>query len=277
VFFGKTGVFAFDFQGKKLWQQDVGSKTHDWGSATSPVLYKDLVIVNASVESGSLVGLNKKDGTKEWTCSGTNGSWDSPVLVDVGGKKELVVRVPRSILGVDPDTGKKLWHCDGFRDGYVCPSVVAKDGVVYASGGRFEGVAAAVKAGGKGDVTDSNKLWSKRQGGPIPSPAVLGDYLYSVNDGGSASCYKAKDGDKVYTGRLKNSGTLYASITVADGKIYAVSREKGTFVLATGPKFEVLGHNTFKSDKSIFNGSLAVSDGQLFLRSDKCLYCIGKK
>ena len=277
VFFGKTGVFAFDFDGKQLWQQDVGSGTHNWGSATSPLLYKDLVIVNASVESGSLVALNKKDGTKAWTAPGTGGSWDSPVLVSVpGGKKEVVLRVRRSIVGIDPDTGKQLWHCDGFRDGYVCPSVVARDGIVYSLGGRFEGTSAAVKAGGKGDVTDS-KLWTKRLGMPVPSPALHGDYLFVVSDDGRATCVKARDGEKVYAERLKNSGRLYASITIADGKIYAVSRERGTFVLAAGPKFEVLAHNTFESDKSVFNGSPVVSDGQLFLRSDKCLYCIGKK
>jgi outer membrane protein assembly factor BamB len=278
VFFGKSGVFAFDFAGKQLWQQDVGTGTHGWGSASSPLLYKDLVIVNAGVESGSLVAFRKKDGKKEWTCPGIRQAWCSPVLVEVdGGKQELVIRVTRSILGIDPSTGKQLWHCDGFRDGYVCPTVVARGGIVYSMGGRFEGLAAAVKAGGKDDVTSTNKLWSKRLGGPIPSPTIDGDYLYSVSDNGTASCFNARDGKKIYGESLNNSGTLYASITVADGKIYAVSRDKGTFVLAAGPKFEMLAQNTFKSDRSIFNGSPAVSQGQLFLRSDKCLYCIGKK
>jgi outer membrane protein assembly factor BamB len=213
-----------------------------------------------------------------WKCPGITRAWNSPVLVDVkGGRQELVVRVPRSILGVDPATGKKLWHCDGFRDGYVCPTVVAREGIVYSLGGRFEGVAAAVKAGGKNDVTNTHLLWSKRLGGPIPSPVVYGDYLYSVSDSGSASCFNAKDGEKVYAERLQGSGTLYASITLADGKIYAVGRNNGIYVLAAGPKFEVLAHNTFESDKSVFNGSPALSNGQLFLRSDKSLYCIGKK
>src|SRR5262249_45358543 len=150
VFFGKSGVFAYDFQGKQVWHADVGNRIDKWGAATSPVLYKDLVIVNASVESGALISLHKKDGKVAWKCPGISRAWNSPVLVEVkGGRQELVVRVPRSILGVDPATGKRLWHCDGFRDGYVCPTVVAREGVVYSLGGRFEGVAAAVKAGGK--------------------------------------------------------------------------------------------------------------------------------
>jgi outer membrane protein assembly factor BamB len=278
VFFGKSGVFAFDFQGKELWQASVGTRTDNWGSATSPVLYKDLVIVNASVESGSLVALKKKDGMEEWKATGVGRTWNSPVLVDVnGGKQELVLRGTKSLLGFDPASGKKLWHCDGFNDGYVCPTVVARDGVVYSLGGRFDGTNVAVKAGGEGDVTSTHLLWSKKLGqGSISSPALYRDHLYWVADNGTAVCLNARDGEKVYSERLKNSGTLYASITIADGKIYAVSRTKGTFVLGAAPKFEQLAHNTFASDKSIFNGSPAVSDGQLFLRSDKCLYCIGK-
>jgi outer membrane protein assembly factor BamB len=276
VFFGKTGVLAFDFEGKQLWQTSVGTGRNNWGSASSPVLYKDLVIVNASVESQSLVALNKKDGKEAWKCPDIGRAWNSPVLVDVkDGKQELVIRVTKSILGIDPATGNKLWHCDGFRDGYVCPTVVARDGVVYSLGGRFQGANVAVKAGGEGDV---KTIWSTTMGGgSISSPALHGDLLYWVHDGGTAHCVKTKNGEKVYSERLKNTGTIYASLTIAGDKMYAVSRNKGTFVLAAGPEFKQLGHNTFEDDKSIFNGSPAVSKGQLFLRSDKYLYCIGKK
>lgn len=278
VFFGKSGVFAYDFAGQQVWQRDVGAGTHGWGSATSPLLYKDLVLVNASVESGTLVALNKKDGKPAWRYAGVGGSWDSPVLVNApGGRQEIVLRVPQSILGIDPATGKRLWHCEGFNDSYVCPTVVAKDGIVYSLGGRFKMITAAVKAGGDGDVTRTHKLWTKQLGGPIPSPALYKDHLYFVNDSGSANCINAEDGARVFQKQLNGSGTVYASITIADGKIYAVSRQNGAYVLAARPKAEVLAHNTFASDKSIFNGSPAVSDGRLFLRSDKYLYCIGKK
>jgi outer membrane protein assembly factor BamB len=278
VFYGKSGVFAYDFKGKQVWHADVGNRTDGWGSATSPLLYKDLVIINASVESGALIALHKKDGKQAWKCPGIGRAWNSPVLVDVdGGKQEVVVRVPRSILGIDPATGKKLWHFDGFGDSYVCPTVVAKGGIVYSLGGRFRGEAAAVKAGGKGDVTETHKVWTKSLGIPIPSPVLFRDHLYWVSDDGSANCFDAKNGEEVYSKRLEGSGTLYASITIADGKIYAVARNKGMYVLAAGPKFQLLAHNKFESDTSIFNGSPAVSNGQLFLRSDKYLYCVGKK
>jgi outer membrane protein assembly factor BamB len=279
VFHGKSGVFAYDFNGNQIWQASVGTGIDGWGSATSPVLYKDLVIVNASVESGSIVALKKKDGSEEWKADGVRRTWNSPVLVDVkDGKQELVIRATKSILGIDPATGRKLWHCDGVSDGYVCPTVVAKEGIVYSLGGRFQGMNVAVKAGGEGDVTSTNKLWSKNVGlGSISSPVLFGDLLYWVAEDGTVNCLNAKNGAKVYSERLKNTGRVYASVTLADDKIYVVSREKGTYVLAAGPKFKQLALNTFDSDKSIFNGSLAVSGGQLFLRSDKCLYCIGKK
>jgi hypothetical protein len=278
AFFGKSGVFAYDFRGNQVWHADVGSRIDGWGSATSPLLHKDLVILNASVESGALLALRKEDGKEAWRCPGINRAWNSPVLVDVGGgRHEVVVRIPTAIVGVDPASGKKLWTCGGFGDSYVCPTVVARSGVVYSLGGRFQGEAAAVRAGGKGDVTNTRKLWSKRLGGPIPSPVPSGDLLAWVTDNGSAHCVRARDGEPAFMQRLAGSGTLYASPTLADGKIYVVSRANGVFVLAAGPKYQLVAHNTFGSDRSVFNGSPAVSSGQLFLRSDKYLYCIGKK
>jgi outer membrane protein assembly factor BamB len=275
VFHGKTGVFAYDFEGKELWHADVGDKLYTWGTGTSPLLYKDFVIVNAGVESGALIALNRKTGKEEWKKAGLSGCWGSPALVDVpGGKPELVLSYPRKVRGFDPDTGKELWSCDGIQDGYLCTTVVSRDGIVYVIGGNRTKNALAVKAGGTGDVTKTNLLWTKQVGSNVPSPAVYEDYLYWVNDTGTAYCLKAKDGEQVYQERLR--GGDYASVTIADGKVYVVSKKDGTYVLAAGPKFEQIAHNSL-SDESTFNGSPAVSQGQLFLRSDKYLYCIGKK
>ncbi len=275
VFFGKSGVFAYDLDGKQLWKASVGTGTDGWGSASSPILYKKLVIVNAGVESGGLVALNKADGEQAWKAGGTRRSWGTPALVDgKDGKQELALSVPGKVLGFDPENGKELWHCEGIND-YICPSVVARDGVVYVIGGR-RATALAVRAGGRGDVTEARRLWVKNVGANVPSPVVVGDYLYWVNDSGMAHCLKAATGEKAYSERLR-SGGVYASAVAADGKLYVVSREKGTFVLAAKPKFELLAHNTLEGDKSLFNASPAVSNGQLFLRSDQYLYCVGKK
>jgi outer membrane protein assembly factor BamB len=276
VFFGKSGVFAYDPDGKQLWEASVGTGTDGWGSASSPVLYKELVIVNAGVESGALVALNKTNGEQVWKYSGIRRSWATPTLVDVkNGKPELVLSVPSKIIGLDPENGKELWHCEGIND-YICPSVVAKDGIVYAIGGRAA-TALAVRAGGRGDVTESHRLWKKSVGSNVTSPVVVGDYLYWVSDSGVAYCLRTDTGEKEYGDRVPGAGRVYASAVAAGGKLYVVSRDKGTFVLAAKPKLEVLAHNTLSDDQSIFNGSPAVSGEQLFLHSDKCLYCIGKK
>ncbi len=115
AFFGKTGVFAFDLAGKQLWQVDVGTGSHMWGSAASPVLYKDLVIVFAAVESRSLLALDKKTGKEVWRVKGINTSWASPLLVETKeGKHEVVLSLSGKIAAYDPATGKQLWHCQGI-------------------------------------------------------------------------------------------------------------------------------------------------------------------
>jgi hypothetical protein len=144
VFFGKSGVYCLDLDGKEVWNTTVGSDTHGWGSSNSPVLFEDLVIVNASVESQSLVALNKRSGEEVWRTEGIRRSWNTPVLVDVpGGQTELVVSETENVLGLDPRTGEELWRVTGF-DGYVCPSVVAHDGIVYV----VRGSSLAIRAGG---------------------------------------------------------------------------------------------------------------------------------
>src|SRR5262245_20101435 len=151
VFFGKSGVFCFDLDGKQLWHQSVGEGINGWGSANSPLLYRDLVIVNASVESGALVALDKKTGKEIWRAGGISSSWNTPVLVPLPDEKiELVVSVQDRLVGLDPATGKELWHAEGIHR-YVCPSVVFHDGVVYAIGGGHTSL--AVRVGGRGDVT----------------------------------------------------------------------------------------------------------------------------
>jgi len=277
IFLGKSGVLAFDLEGKQLWQSSVGTRTHGWGSGTSPVVAKDLVIVNASVESGSLVALNKSDGKEVWSAKGMTSSWNTPVLIDVAGQQEVVVSVLGRLRAFNPQTGKELWSCHGVDD-YVCPSVIGHDGIVYAIGGRSN-TAVAVRAGGTGDVTDTHTLWRQNRGSNVSSPVYHDGHLYWASEGkGTVYCLDAAKGTIVYEERLKPTPELvYASPVVADGKLFYVSRSKGTFVVAAKPQFQLLAHNTLKSDPSIFNASPVISNGQLLLRSDRCLYCIGKK
>lgn len=270
VFFGKSGVFRFTLDGKQVWNADVGTRTHGWGCGTSPVLYKDLVIVNASVESGSLYGINKKDGSIAWKSSGMRSSWNTPHLVDVDNRQELVVSVQGKILAYDPGTGESLWSCRGVQD-YVCPSIVSSNGVVYAIGGR-NSKCFAVRAGGKGEVSDTHLLWEAKAGSNVASPVVHDGHLYWVSDRNRvAYCLDLKDGSIVYSERFK--GQPYASAVFGDGKIYIVTRFDGIFVLAAKPEFEILAHNKL-TDRGRFNASPVISDKQLLIRSDSFLYSI---
>jgi outer membrane protein assembly factor BamB len=276
VFFGTSGVRAYDLEGKELWHTSVGSGTNGWGTATSPVLFQDLVIVNASVESKSLVALNKHDGKVAWAAKGMSQSWNTPLLVNVAGRQELVVSVSGRLLGFDPQTGGELWRCAGITD-YVCPSVVAKEGVVYAIGARAN-TALAVKAGGKGDVSQTHLLWKISKGSNVSSPVFYEGHLYWASDNkGFFYCVQADKGTVVYEERLEpRYERIYASPTVADGKFYLVSRIDGAYVLDAQPKFKILAHNKL-DDPSVFNASPVVHNGQLLLRSNRYLYCIGKK
>ncbi len=197
VFFGKAGVLAFDLEGKELWRESVGDRTHGWGS--------------------------------------------------------------------------------GIPD-YVCPCVIAADGIVYAIGARSNS-SLAVRAGGKGDVTQSHVVWKLSRGSNVSSPVYHEGHLYWASESrGVVYCVDAKEGKVVYEERLQPSpDRIYASALVAGGKIYYVSRTEGTYVLEAKPAFKLLARNAFTEDRSIFNATPAVCDGRLYLRSDRYLYCIGKK
>ena len=286
VFFGKTGVLAFDFEGNQLWKADVGheSSNRRWGTAASLILYNEMVIVNASEESQSIRALDKMTGKEVWKAEGTalELTYATPAIVDLDdGRRELVIGVPYEIWGLDPDTGKLSWYAETSIPGNVAPSPVAKDGVVYVMGGYPRTGAAAIRAGGKDDVTDTHVLWTSRDSSYVPSPVVHDGNLYWVNDQAYAFCVDAETGERRYRERLSRGASgwgrgkpFYASVLLAGGRLYAVSRRGGTFVLAAKPEFEQLAHNRLASDQSDFNASPAVGDGQIFLRSNRFLYCI---
>ena len=281
AFFGKSGVVAFDNQGKQLWQTSVGTQSAmmGWGSAASLLLYKDLVIVNANAESQSIVALEKATGRQAWKADakGYTGSWNTPVLVNkADGKQELIVFMPDEIWGLRPDDGALLWFC-GAR-GAAIPGIVARDEIVYAIGGGPMGTGSeAIRIGGRGDVAASRVVWKKSFGSYVPSPIALGKNLYWADDKGFANCLNADTGEQIYHERIPKAGSIYASAVAADGKLYVVTRRNGTFVLPMGEQFKVLAQNRFASDTTDFNASPAISQGRLLLRSNRCLYCIAGK
>lgn len=279
AFFGRSGVWAYDLDGELLWRVSVGTGIHGWGSGTSPILAGDLVIVNASIENGTLVALRKSDGKEIWRAEGIKRSWSTPVLVDLpDGKQEVVVSMEGRVRGYDPAGGEQLWECKAVED-YVCPAVVAHEGVVYVSGGRTP-LTLAIKAGGRGDVTDSHVVWRIKKCTKVPTPLYHDGLLYWLDNKGFACCFDAAGGEEFYRKRLTIGGgggdKVYASVVLADGKLYAVSRKGGTIVYAAGKEYKELARNDL-GDESVFNATPVVSNGQLLLRSDAALYCIGTR
>jgi outer membrane protein assembly factor BamB len=320
VFFGKTGVLAFDLDGKKLWQTSVGtgSGSHGWGTASSPILYQNLVVVTASAESAALVALSKETGKEIWRYqdSGLTGTWGTPVLVDCGkGRTDLVLAVPHKIWGFNPGDGKLRWSCEGLSSDSICASVVAHDGVVYAmETGPRGGGTMAVRAGGEGDVTKTHVVWRGSERSRIATPVYENGRLYWINNR-IANCIDAGTGKQVYQssrlgGATATAGTGpdrgpgpskgpeaskeprpgggfgrrgggrggqdYSSPVLAKGNIYWLARSGEAFVFATGPEFKLLGQNSLASDGGDFSSTPAISDGELFIRSSKYLYCVAE-
>lgn len=293
VFYGKTGVLAYDLKGKEVWRRDVGqfSDPAKWGDGTSPVLAGDVLVVNAGIAGHQIVGLNKKTGEIVWKVVDekfTN-SWSTPVLVEVAGRTEAVFSMPDVILALDPQTGKELWRAKSPISNTTCPSLAIQGDVVFAMGGRG-GAAIAVRCGGSGDVTDSAQIvWSKSMRGGICTPVVAGNNLVWATSG-ILNCYNCEDGSQRFQQRLASApeapagdgqrrrpGGDYASPVVAGDYIYLITRNGTSYVAQTGNEFKLVGNGSFGDDTSLFNATPAVVDGQLFVRSNKALYCIGTK
>ncbi len=306
TYFGKTGAMAFDLDGNVLWQTPIGTESdpRGWGSASSPILYENLVIVTGSAESQALVALDKATGKQVWRqeAAGLGGTWGTPVLVKVDDQRtDLVIGVPYEIWALNPATGKLQWYCEAMNTDSFCSSVVEDSGIVYASEGR-EGGSIAVRTGGKDDVTKSHVVWTGRHTNRIGSPLVHEGRMYFFANG-VANCIEAKTGTEIYQARLQDPGSAlpaspptpggrgpggpggrggrggpmggdYSSPILADGKIYYIQRSGTAFVLKPGDKFEQLAVNRVTDETEDFSATPAADKGSLFIRSDKHLYCV---
>ena len=295
AFFGKSGVFCFDMEGKQVWQRHIGmeSDPEGRGSASSPILYRHLLIVTATSESEALVGLNRKTGEVVWRqeAAGLNATWGTPALAHAGpNRTDLVITVPREIWGLNPNTGRLRWYSSGLQSGNANSSAISHDGIVYAveSGARGGG-GVAVRAGGKGDVTQSRVLWSARHANRTATPILYHGRLYTFSNQ-IVTCIDAGTGTEIFKARLRTGNTVpaaqgsfrrgggfgsnYASPVIGDGKIYFVTRSGHVFVLKASERFELLAVNRMAEDGEEFSATPAISQGRLFLRSNRNLYCL---
>lgn len=287
AFFGKSGVFAYDMEGKKLWHKNVGQESgaRRWGSSSSPILTDGLLVVLASDESETLFGLDPETGEERWkeSAHGFADIWGTPVIAEGAKGSEIVLAVPGETWGLNPKSGKLRWIAPGNGGG--SHSVVVSDGFAYSIGGSRNGSAAlAVKLGGRGEIEEA--AWEARSTSRFATPLVYDDRVYSVS-GDFLVCYDAKTGEQLFKNRLpaklsnragggRFGSQSYASPILANGNIY-ISEVGGTiYVVEAAPEFKPVATNDMTFDSSGFNGSPAVSDGDLFLRSNTHLYCIGE-
>lgn len=287
VFFGKSGVLALDLaDGKEIWQKSVGTKSGPmrWGSGSSPVLHDDILVVNASDENSKLVGLNKTNGDQVWKADDIENVWSTPLVAGEKDEAVLVFSLPSEVWGINPKNGKLKWYTtNGVADRSVSTSPVVSDKVVYAMGGRSS-TAVAIKLGGKSDVTESHTVWEGRSTGRIVSPILVGDHIFGF-DRGIANCITAEEGKSVFKERLpadksatggggrRGPSSDYCSPVSADGKIYQFTKTGTCYVIEAKPEFKVLAVNSL-NDGSEFNSTPAFSEGKMYVRSNKYLYCV---
>lgn len=292
-FFGKSGVVAFDLDGNQLWQTSVGTglDPRGWGSASSPVLHENMVIVTASAESESIFSLDKSTGEEIWRQEAPSlaGTWGTPVVVPMDDQRtDIVLSVPNEVWGLNPVNGNLRWYCEqqGADSRSASASVVVSPGpepIAYILGARDSG-ALAVRVGGKGDVTDTHSVWQNNTRGRIGTPVLHEERLYWISSG-VANSIDIATGDSVDKKRLSGGsggggrsgprGGDYSSPVVAGDTLYFVTRSGVTHVLKLDDELEQIATNQF-SDEGEYSATPAISNGQLFLRSTTTLYCVGE-
>jgi outer membrane protein assembly factor BamB len=279
AYFGNHGLLAVDFQGDTVWHVSLGPFDAYHGTASSPLLYRDRVIVvqDHQGRSGSFIAaFDTGTGRQLWrTPRAAQVGWNSPIAVRVGNHDELIVSGQQAVVAYDPDTGQELWMARGNTFETI-PTPVVGHGLLFCSSGRA-GPTLAIRPGGSGDVTKTHIAWKAAKGSPfVPSPVLYGDYLYLVNDMASvATCYAAKTGQLMWQGRLgkpRREG-FSASPVALDGKIFFTNDVGETFVLKAGPEFEILHVNTL-GERVL--ASPALVDGRWYFRTDEHLLAIGK-
>lgn len=296
--FGDGTQVAVDFQGRVLWKnQDIRFYSRH-GLGASPMLYGNLLIMpfdgsnrvekagewpNTSLEEqigwrtpwdrAEITALDVATGKRVWVARRGKSriAHVSPNLVSVDGKPQIVSPAGDAIQGFDPATGELIWTVYSQGEG-VTPSFAHGDGLVFTASGFEKTTLRTVRTGGKGDVTATHVAWEQRKGTPTqPSLLYVSPHLHSITDGGIAHCYDAKTGQVLYAERV--GGNHSASPVYADGHIYFLSEEGETTVIESGPKFEIVARNKMNEK---CQASLAVSQGHLFLRTERHLFCIGQ-
>jgi outer membrane protein assembly factor BamB len=284
--FGSQGLYAYDLAGKLLWKRDLGRLNvgaydlpdYEWGTASSPILYRETVIVQCDQQKGSfLEALDRRSGRTVWRTERDElPSWGTPAIYPGKTRTELITNGANFVRGYDPATGKELWRLGGSSKITAPTPVYSGDLIVVASGRRPEAPIFAIRAGASGDITGQSKwvAWQKEQRGPyMPTPLIYNGYLYILGNAGIFDCYDLNTGKEIYRERLPHQGSGFSASPVAsDGKIYLPSEDGDIFVVKAGPRFELLKRNAMGEP---IMATPAISGGLLLSRTEHNLWAIG--
>ncbi len=299
AFFEAEGLYCYDFDGKLIWQASLGKIAKGgMGYGVSPVLYGDLIILQVDQEglgltrmpraadaqenptqygeNSAIVALDKATGKEVWRTPRNNRrSWATPILIKTPERMELVASGAETVVSYDPASGRELWRGPGVVS-HPIPSPVTGHGMVYLSAGSSRKLALAVRLGGSGELAEPPFVaWKYDRGTAyVTSPILHGDYLYLVSDAGIVTCLEAVSGAVKYQERVPVPASFRSSPVAFDDKILLSSEDGDTFVIKAGPSHEIIGTNSV--GEPIW-ASLALSQGQIFIRGEKSLFCIGKQ
>ncbi len=268
-------VAAYDFAGQQLWSKRPGTFRSAHGFSSTPIVFEGKVIVNCDQDAdGYIVALAVDDGREVWRIDRPNKtrSYCTPLIREVGGQTEMVLSGSKCVASYDPRTGQLRWIIDGPTDQFVASLVYHQPAnLFFMTAGFPQHHLLAIRPGGKGNVTGSHIAWRTTQGAAyVPSPVAAGDYFLVISDLGFAHCYEAKTGNLAWKERL---GHHHASLVSAGGLVYFLNDDGVCNVVRPGPAFDLvakdeLGENTYASP--------AISEGKIYLRGEKSLFCIGR-
>ncbi len=300
AWFGSAGLVCWDVDGNELWRRDLGTQEHMWGYGSSPILYEDVcILLFGPGNHEMLLAVDKSTGEtvwqvdalddqaeREWSGPENDGSaneyltdkprserlrgaWSTPILVEVEGRTELVATLPRRVSGFDPATGELLWTCGGAGPlAYASP--MESDGVIVVLGG-YGGASLAVRAGGRGDVTQTHRLWHQPKGGSWLGTGVIDDAaVYVCNMGGVLHCLDVQTGDELWKARSPGGGTWSSITQTGDGRMFLLTKAGTTTVFQPNrERLQLLAEN--KLDEPT-NASVVVAGGDLLIRTDVALW-----
>jgi outer membrane protein assembly factor BamB len=290
AWFGSAGMVSFDLEGNLLWHRKLGPQDHMWGTGSSPILWKNLVIQNFGPGNNEfLIALDKATGDTVWKTPVPHeeeyrdrdrsellhGSWSTPIVIDNEGREELILHWPHWMASYDPATGREIWRCGGLGDlAYAIPTW--GEGVLVCMGG-YHGPEIAIRPQGTGDLSE-NLLWREaRSRLRLGAGVIFEGHLYCHDMQGLAECRELLTGKTLWRERLKGpgpTGESWSSLVLSGDRLYLPNQSGETFVFRASPEFELIAVNSLDE---MTNSSLAVSKGRIFLRTHEALWCIGEK